>query len=162
MDEYSNEDDIEALGVLYKKYYKELVVHIEIIIQNKYLGIEPEDIVQRTFKIAMEKRKISRFGNKSRALLHKMAHDLCIDQMRICAREKLEYVIDDNSNSEFPYEDMNVDGKLEIEESILEVNKCVESIEDANKRVAIALKFSEGFSNAEIGKVLGIDRYRAT
>jgi len=144
----------DAYGKLYLKHLDSIYRYIFFRVgQNTH---EAEDLTEIVFFKAWE--KIDNFNEKGygfRAWIYKIAHNLVIDYYRDIKRLT-------SLDEGIPYEGKGIEEKAieDFEKDAL--MKAIEKLSSEQKEV-ITMKYIEGFSNKEIGKVLnkGDDAVRA-
>jgi RNA polymerase sigma-70 factor (ECF subfamily) len=146
--------DREAYGMLYLKHLDSIYRYIYFRVnQDRY---EAEDLTEIVFFKAWDKLDyFEEDGVGFRAWIYKIAHNLVIDHYRD-NKKRAEL------NDSIPDESQNVEEKVLKDLESKNLLKAIEQLSEEQREV-ITMKFIEGFSNKEIGKVLnkGDDAVRA-
>jgi RNA polymerase sigma-70 factor, ECF subfamily len=141
--------DPEAFGVLYEKYVTKIYNYVYFHTNNHE---EAEDLTARTFHRALN--KINSYvdrGAPFSAWLYRIAHNLIANWYRDNSRRKT-ISIEDVSLVSIPEEGPHQQTERKEQRQML-----LETIRQLPypRRLLLFLKFSEGLSNAEIGRIMG-------
>ena len=141
--------DPAAFGILYESYVNKIYNYIYYRVGNQH---DAEDLTARTFHRALD--HIERYVNKGApfsAWLYRIAHNLVANWHRDQSRRKIISLEDIKLRAR------RRDGPVEAAERKEERDQLLAIIRrlPPDRQQLLILKFTEGMSNAEIGKVMG-------
>lgn len=141
--------DPEAFGVLYDRYVDRIYSYIFYRVGNHY---DAEDLTARTFHRALDhigsyKQKGAPFS----AWLYRIAHNLMANWHRDRQRHPMVSIEDAAGTVQNDNDPPSVAEALEETELLLETVRGL----PAERQQLLTLKFVEGLSNVEIGRIMG-------
>jgi RNA polymerase sigma-70 factor (ECF subfamily) len=142
-------NDSEAFGLLYKKYIQKIYNYVYYRTGNHH---DAEDLTAKTFQRAM--RHISRYEQRGvpfSAWLYRIAHNVVANWHRDRSRRKviaLDELVLHHQRQQSP------EGLVEDDEERKELLQVIRRLA-ADRQELLILKFVEGMSNEEIGRIMG-------
>lgn len=142
-------NDSQAFGLLYKKYIQKIYNYVYYRTGNHH---DAEDLTAKTFQRAM--RHISRYEQRGvpfSAWLYRIAHNVVANWHRDRSRRKviaLDELVLHHQRQQSP-EDL-----VEDDEEKRELLQVIRRLA-ADRQELLILKFVEGMSNEEIGRIMG-------
>jgi RNA polymerase sigma-70 factor (ECF subfamily) len=142
-------DDSEAFGLLYKKYIQKIYNYVYYRTGNHH---DAEDLTAKTFQRAM--KHISRYEQRGvpfSAWLYRIAHNVVANWHRDRSRRKviaLDELVLHHQRQQSP------EGLVEDDEERKELLQVIRRLA-ADRQELLILKFVEGMSNEEIGRIMG-------
>jgi RNA polymerase sigma-70 factor (ECF subfamily) len=141
--------DSAAFGILYELYVNKIYNYIYYRVGNQH---DAEDLTARTFYRALD--HIGRYVNRGApfsAWLYRIAHNLVANWHRDQSRRKII------SLEDIKLRVQRRDGPDQMAEQKEEQDELLAAIRrlPPDRQQLLILKFAEGMSNAEIGKVMG-------
>jgi RNA polymerase sigma-70 factor (ECF subfamily) len=141
--------DPAAFGILYESYVNRIYNYIYYRVGNQH---DAEDLTARTFFRAID--HIGRYVNRGApfsAWLYRIAHNLVANWHRDQGRRKIISLDDIKLRAQYRHRpDQMAEDKEEKDELLAAIRRL-----PADRQQLLILKFAEGMSNAEIGKVMG-------
>lgn len=142
-------NDSEAFGLLYKKYIQKIYNYVYYRTGNHH---DAEDLTAKTFQRAM--KHISRYEQRGvpfSAWLYRIAHNVVANWHRDRSRRKviaLDELVLHHQRQQSP------EGLVEDDEEKRELLQVIRRLA-ADRQELLILKFVEGMSNEEIGRIMG-------
>lgn len=137
--------DAKAFRTLVDAHTGPLLTYVTRILKNQS---EAEEVVQEVFVRAWQNASSYRPEARATTWLHHIAHNLAIDVLRKRRPNvPLEADVDEGPASTRPNE------LLEQKQQAESLNEALELL-NPRQKMAMLLKYEQGFSGAEIGKVL--------
>ncbi len=142
-------NDSEAFGLLYKKYIQKIYNYVYYRTGNHH---DAEDLTAKTFQRAM--RHISRYEQRGvpfSAWLYRIAHNVVANWHRDRSRRKviaLDELVLHHQRQQSP------EGLVEDDEERRELLQVIRRLA-VDRQELLILKFVEGMSNEEIGRIMG-------
>ena len=150
---YKQTDDLEVLGILYKRY-----IHLAYGVALKYFKnqSESQDAAMQVFEkliVSLKKHEISNF----KSWLHVTTRNHCLMELR--SRKTHGFKIDTDfsnvSNMEITTFEHH-DSDMEVEEDLELMKKCIEELPDGQKN-CIGLFYLEQRSYKEVSLLAGLE-----
>ena len=141
--------DPAAFGILYESYVNKIYNYIYYRVGNQH---DAEDLTARTFHRALD--HIERYVNKGApfsAWLYRIAHNLVANWHRDQSRRKLISMEDIKLRARRREGPVQVAERKEEKDQLLAIIRRL----PPDRQQLLILKFTEGMSNAEIGKMMG-------
>jgi RNA polymerase sigma-70 factor (ECF subfamily) len=141
--------DPEAFGILYERYVNRIYSYVYYRVGNHH---DAEDLTARTFHRALDHidRYVQR-GAPFSAWLYRIAHNLVANWHRDQSRRKVISLEDVTLSAQ------RREGPHQMAEQREEQDELLATIQrlPPDRQQLLILKFVEGLSNAEIGRVMG-------
>jgi RNA polymerase sigma-70 factor (ECF subfamily) len=143
--------DAAAFGELYNRYFDRVFRYVRLKTGNT---VEAEDVVAAVFLNAW--RMIDRFSPKHEASfaawIFRLAHNALVDRYRRMREvASLDVAVDPVVGHELY---VNPEAELEWRLTIAELHQALRSLTDEQREVVL-LRFVEGLSAREVGKIMG-------
>ncbi len=139
----------EAFGILYERYANRIYNYIYFRVGNHY---DAEDLTSRTFHRALDHiGNYKHRGAPFSAWLYRIAHNLMANWHRDRQRHPIVSIEDTVLKAKHDEEPPLITEQREEKEELLAAIRCLPS----DRQELLMLKFVEGMSNAEVGRVMG-------
>jgi len=141
--------DPEVFGILYDRYVGKIYSYIYYRVGNHY---DAEDLTARTFQRAL--KHIGSYRHKGApfsAWLYRIAHNLMANWHRDRHRHPVVSIEDTVLTARSEEEPPSITEALEEKQLLLETVRCL----PPERQQLLTLKFVEGLSNIEIGRIMG-------
>jgi RNA polymerase sigma-70 factor (ECF subfamily) len=141
--------DPEAFGILYERYVQKIYNYVYYRVGNHH---DAEDLTARTFYRAMDHiGQFTQRGVPFSAWLYRIAHNLMANWHRDRQRHQVVALEDAALNLEQAEEPQQMAELEEEKDRLLVTIRCL----PPERQQLLILKFAEGLSNAEIGRIMG-------
>ncbi|OEJ98921.1 hypothetical protein A8C32_06955 [Flavivirga aquatica] len=141
--------NVKAYGILYKKYYKALVVYAKLFVKDLQTA---EDLTQDTFIKLFEKRTILEIHTSFKALLYTSVRNACLNYIK--REQKMVDVPDTEVERITDIEDATKVSTVEMAEKL---HLAIKKLPKQNQEIFTMSRY-RGYTNEEIAEELGLTK----